>query len=177
MSQFESLEAQVLEAQRTVDVLGLSEWGDALTVGILTRGLLSIKPKARTDCRETVAMPVSWVKALAEYPHASPAGLDYLARYARRHRFVSIHAASRWLAIERQAGALRGHCEVAATGRATSTRPAPSEGLDQLMARVTMERAASLQSIGGILELVIRRTTFELTEALDARRRVERIRK
>lgn len=184
MSPFESLEAQLIAAQRTVDVLGLSEWGSALQLGILTRSRLSVQPKARTDRRELVAMPQSWLAELAQYANASPMGLDYLARYALRHGFVSIHAASRWLDMERQIRALRGRCEPLEPGPgAKPLTPSPSvsattasepAGLTLVMNRANVERAASRQSLRGLLAQVVRRANFELTEAFDTWHRAER---
>jgi hypothetical protein len=177
MSQFERLEAQVIQAQQAVDMLGLTEWADALKIGITTRGLLTVNPKPRTDRREIVAMPEQWLKDLSAWQEASAAGLDYLARYARRHRFISIHAASRWLEIERAARVLGDHGGAAANEHIFPETLAPTEGLKQLLARADTQRTDSLQSLKGCIFQAIRRSNFELTEALDAFRRAERIRK
>jgi hypothetical protein len=177
MSQFERLEAQVIQAQQAVDMLGLSEWADALKIGITTRGLITVNPRPRTDRREIVAMPEQWLKDLAAWREASAAGLDYLARYARRHQFVSIHAASRWLDIERAARVLHGRVEGPVQARTPRGEEPATQGLNQLLTRADTQRAGALQTLAGCVFQAMRRGNFEVTEALDAIRRAERIRK
>lgn len=171
MNQFASLEAQVMKAQRAVDVLGLAHWADSLLVAIESQGLLHSNPKPDVTRREIVAMSEAWLKELAAFPKVSEMGLAYLARYARRHGFVSIHAASRWLDIERSA---RLH-PVPRYARFPAIAQDPeTSGLQQLLTRASLAQTADEGTFAGIAKDFISRSSFEFTEALDMWRRSER---
>lgn len=174
MNQFANLESQVLKAQRAVDVLGLAHWAESLLVAVESQGLLHSKPKPDVTRREIVAMPDDWLKELAAYPEASEMGIAYLARYARRHGFVSIHAASRWLNIERSAR-LHPANRYAPYPHLSAGRA--ETGLQQLLTRASLGQLEAEGTFAGLAKDLISRSSFEFTEALDLWRRSERRRR
>jgi hypothetical protein len=171
MNQFASLESQVLKAQRAVDVLGLAHWAESLLVAVESQGLLHSNPKLDVTRREIVAMPDDWLKELSAYPEASEMGIAYLGRYAQRHGFVSIHAASRWLDIERSA-------QIHPANRYAPYQHLSDKGgetgLKQLLTRAALGQLEDEGTFMGFAKELISRSSFEFTEALDLWRRSER---
>jgi hypothetical protein len=171
MDTFESLKRQVEQAQAQVDFVTSAAAAASLLVAIGSLGVLARPPRADTAKRALVAMPDSWLELLAGYEESSDAGLGYIARYVKRHGFLSIHAASRWLEIENQhrreariRASLQSVAQTTAALAAGFDGRAP--GAESLMRRLD-NRSARPFSVVDVLERVRESVHFEISETVD----------
>jgi len=171
MDTFESLKRQVEQAQAQVDIVTGEVAAASLLVAIWSLDVLATHPRPGTTKRTLVAMPDAWLEVVARYDEASDAGLGYLACYLKRYGFVSIHAASRWLAIEaleRRGTRVRANLKTitkttAGLAPGFSARPPGAENLRRRLEN----RSGAPVSAFALFELVRDSFRFEMAEAID----------